>query len=276
MGSSRCRVREHRHRDLFYGRYRGRYYEESLAIQVKGGTRTYTKILSLVISIDVSHNAMSGEIPEELMSLKGLVVLNLSGNGFRGGLSNKVGDLAELSSLDVSENALSGPIPLSIARLGSLGYLNLSNNNFSGEVPYEGQVATFEADAFLGNPYLCGLPLTRRCHVDGGEGGIGVGDGGGRSRRRGVVLERRIGGSGFAAGLIVPFVVMSIRRPWSAAYFGFIDWVVGKMYCVRDVVGSRWVRRRRRGRRGTGLVGGHGKKRIWEFVNKDPIFSVIN
>ncbi|KAK1282474.1 hypothetical protein QJS10_CPB22g01061 [Acorus calamus] len=56
------------HRDLFYGRYRRRYCEESLSMQVKGRTRTYTKILSLLISIDVSHNAMSEEIPEELMS----------------------------------------------------------------------------------------------------------------------------------------------------------------------------------------------------------------
>ncbi|KAK1306244.1 hypothetical protein QJS10_CPA10g00432 [Acorus calamus] len=46
-------------------------------------------------------------------------------------------------------------------------------------------------------------------------------------------------GSGFAAGLNVPFVVVSIRRPWSAAYFGFIDWVVDKLYYVRDAVAPR-------------------------------------
>ncbi|KAK1259504.1 hypothetical protein QJS04_geneDACA005590 [Acorus gramineus] len=185
------------HRDLFYRFFHGGYYEESLSMQVKGGTRTHTKILSLVISIDVSHNAMSGEIPEELMSFKGLVNLSLSVNRFRGGLSNKVRDLAELSSLDVSEITFSGPISPSTSQLGSLGYLNFSN--FSGAVPYAEHLMTFEANAFSGNPYLCGPPLARRCHLEGGGGGIGVGDGGGSSTTadRWMFLS---GGSGFAVG----------------------------------------------------------------------------
>ncbi|KAK1282899.1 hypothetical protein QJS10_CPB22g01062 [Acorus calamus] len=53
---------------------------------------------------------------------------------------------------------------------------------------------TFEANAFSGNPYLCGPPLARRCHVEGGGGGIGVGDGGGSgmpSRQEGFGGRRR-------------------------------------------------------------------------------------
>ncbi|KAK1306243.1 hypothetical protein QJS10_CPA10g00433 [Acorus calamus] len=79
------------HCDFFYGSYRGQYYKESLSMKVKGGTHTYTNILSLVISIDVLENALPGEIPEELMSLKGMVILNLSGTDSREAFRMKSG-----------------------------------------------------------------------------------------------------------------------------------------------------------------------------------------
>ncbi|KAG8388967.1 hypothetical protein BUALT_Bualt02G0180300 [Buddleja alternifolia] len=119
-------------------------------------------------SIDLSHNQLSGLVPEELTSLAGLRSLNLSGNYFTGLIPNNIGDMVLLESLDVSRNQFSGEIPISITSLTFLNYLNLSFNNLSGRIPQSTQLQSFSSSSYIGNE-LCGVPLSNDCTVDVGE-----------------------------------------------------------------------------------------------------------
>ncbi|CAL9042497.1 unnamed protein product, partial [Musa banksii] len=136
------------------------YYDESIVITAKGSDIQYTTILSLVTSIDLSNNNLSGEIPRELTNLHGLLFLNLSKNHLRGTIPEKIGSMEQLESLDLSMNNLTGDIPSSLSSLTFLSHLNLSHNNLSGRIPTAGgQMSTFNASIYDGNEYLCGTPL---------------------------------------------------------------------------------------------------------------------
>nr|XP_018678817.1 PREDICTED: LRR receptor-like serine/threonine-protein kinase GSO1 [Musa acuminata subsp. malaccensis] len=135
------------------------YYEESILMTTKGSTIDYTTILSLVTSIDLSNNHLSGEIPKELTKLLGLRFLNLSNNHLTGRIPEKIGDMKQLESLDLSMNSLTGEIPSSFSAMNFLDYLNLSYNNLSGKIPTSGQLSTFGSWSYVGNKDLCGTPL---------------------------------------------------------------------------------------------------------------------
>ncbi|KAL5066440.1 hypothetical protein RYX36_028177 [Vicia faba] len=144
---------------LLYGDYEGHYYEESLNVYIKDQRLKYTKTLSLVAGIDLSDNNLTGNIPNEITKLSGLMVINLSRNHITYQIPETISNLRQLSYLDLSSNQFSGTIPLRWPSLTFLGSLNLSDNNLMGAIPYTGQVTTFDASAFTGNPNLCGTPL---------------------------------------------------------------------------------------------------------------------
>ncbi|OMO96550.1 hypothetical protein COLO4_15211 [Corchorus olitorius] len=206
---------------LLYGKYRGLYYEESLIINLKGQTQKFTKTLSLVTSIDLSGNRLNGDFPEELTKLSGLIVLNLSRNDITGDIPANISNLQQLSSLDLSGNNLSGAIPSGLSSLSFLAYLNLSNNHFSGAVPYVGHLTTFDATSFDGNAGLCGDPLLIKCEKDGFDRGGTIVD-------EGIIDEwfYLSVGLGFAAGILVPGLVISARKSWTDSYFGFVEKII--------------------------------------------------
>ncbi|KAF3437339.1 hypothetical protein FNV43_RR20092 [Rhamnella rubrinervis] len=212
---------------LFYGTYRGTYYEDHMVVNTKGQSLRYTKTLSLVTSLDLSGNNLSGDLPGEMTRLLGLMVLNLSGNHISGHIPKTVSELKQLSSLDLSRNRLSGVIPQSLASLSFLGYLNLSDNDFSGKIPFTDHMTTFDASSFAGNLGLCGSPLAVKCAGDGGDDDPG---------NRGTTTTDNSSGEsfidnwfymsvglGFAAGILVPCFILSLRKSWRDAYFQFID-----------------------------------------------------
>ncbi|KAL8494475.1 hypothetical protein ACS0TY_025325 [Phlomoides rotata] len=131
--------------------------------------------------LGLSANKFTGNIPEVLGNCKGLLSLNLSNNLLSGNIPSQVGELKSLQILlDLSNNLLSGTIPSSLGRLTSLEDLNLSHNNLSGQIPealsgmislsifdfsynkLSGEIPTGDrfrnasANAFIGNPGLCG------------------------------------------------------------------------------------------------------------------------
>ncbi|KAK2431216.1 receptor protein EIX2 [Trifolium repens] len=136
-----------------YLEYTG-YYLVAL-LHWKGANRLFKNNKFILRSIDLSSNQLTGDIPEEIGNLIGLVSLNLSRNNLSGEITSKIGRLISLDSLDLSRNNFFGPIPSSLAQIDRLSMLNLSDNNLSGKIPIGTQLQSFEASSYGGNVDLC-------------------------------------------------------------------------------------------------------------------------
>ncbi|PKA46820.1 putative LRR receptor-like serine/threonine-protein kinase [Apostasia shenzhenica] len=118
-----------------------------------------------LIVANFSRNTLNGTIPKQLVSLSSLSqFLDLSHNSLSGPLPEEVKFLINLVQLNVSNNHLSGSIPSSISSCVLLQYLHLEGNNLegniAGELPQWGifQNANHHIISVFGNPKLCGGP----------------------------------------------------------------------------------------------------------------------
>ncbi|KAL4272257.1 hypothetical protein GQ457_13G029770 [Hibiscus cannabinus] len=140
------------------------YYQDSVTIVNKGIEMFYEKVMTILTCLDLSNNSFHGRIPKEIQILTSLRVLNLSDNSFSGQIPSALDNLKVLESLDLSQNKLSGKIPPQLATLTFLSAFNLSYNQLDGGIPQSNQFNTFSNDSYIGNPKLCGLPLSRKCN----------------------------------------------------------------------------------------------------------------
>ncbi|KAJ9693044.1 hypothetical protein PVL29_011956 [Vitis rotundifolia] len=155
------------------------------------------KMTSLV-SLDLSANSFSGEVPKQLLAVKDLAFLKLSNNKFhgeifsrdfnltsleslhldnnqfRGTLSNVLSKSSWLEELDVSNNNMSGEIPSWIGNMTDLTTLVLGNNGFKGKLPHEiSQLQWLEfldvsQNALLGSlPSLKSMEYLKHLHLQG-------------------------------------------------------------------------------------------------------------
>ncbi|XP_023749485.2 receptor-like protein EIX1 [Lactuca sativa] len=85
--------------------------------------------------LDLSHNSLTGQLPDCLWHFNQLEVLNLGHNNLFGSLPPSIGSLIQLKVLYLYKNNFSGELPLSLKNCTSLKSLNLGANNFSGNVP---------------------------------------------------------------------------------------------------------------------------------------------
>ncbi|XP_012458067.1 receptor-like protein EIX2 [Gossypium raimondii] len=142
---------------ISYNTSKGCFFD-NMALMVKGTMLDYSNTLGLIKLVDLSDNNLSGEIPEEMTMLTGLLSLNLSKNHLAGKIPSNIGAIKTLECVDLSENNLSGKIPDSMSELSFLSYLNLSYNNLTGQIPTGTQLQSFSASSFLGTK-LYGPPL---------------------------------------------------------------------------------------------------------------------
>ncbi|CAH1412467.1 unnamed protein product [Lactuca virosa] len=84
--------------------------------------------------LDLSHNSLTGQLPDCLWHLKDLRVLNLGHNNLFGRLPPSMGSLIQLKVLSLFKNNFSGELPLSLKNCTRLKSLNLGANMFSGNV----------------------------------------------------------------------------------------------------------------------------------------------
>ncbi|CAN1314392.1 Probable leucine-rich repeat receptor-like protein kinase At1g68400 [Linum perenne] len=136
------------------------------------------------------NNTISGPIPESIANCTSLVILDLYNNSLSGSIPDSIVRLSNLTGLVISYNNVSGEIPQGLAKVLHLTYflaesnsltgsipdfdtqvmerLNVSNNNLSGAIP-DGLGEKFGANRFMGNPGLCGKPLSNSCTMSGPE-----------------------------------------------------------------------------------------------------------
>ena len=90
-----------------------------------------------VVGLKLAGNGLSRGIPEALVGLGSLAVLDLSSNGITDAGSGllKLSALNNLAELDLSGNRLAGRMPLGIGQLRRLVRLDLSDNQLSGAIP---------------------------------------------------------------------------------------------------------------------------------------------
>uniref|UniRef100_A0ACD5XSX1 Uncharacterized protein n=1 Tax=Avena sativa TaxID=4498 RepID=A0ACD5XSX1_AVESA len=213
--------------------------QKSIPVTTKGQTRDYNFInYDLVVNLDLSCNSLTGKIPGEISLLIGLMNLNLSGNELIGKIPNEIGDLKMLESLDLSYNELYGEIPSGLSALTSLSHLNLSYNNLSGMIPSGPQLQVLDNlnYTYIGNPGLCGYPLSKNCST-GTTTDADQSDGHDDADH---VVPLYLGMSiGFVVGLWTVFCTMLTRRAWVISFFQITDKLYDEVY-VR--VAISWAR----------------------------------
>ncbi|KAL9327931.1 hypothetical protein ACSQ67_002934 [Phaseolus vulgaris] len=93
-------------------------------------------------------NKLSGNIPQELGSLKNLISMDLSKNKLEGNIPKSFANLKSLKSLWLDNNELSGTIPSAVVTLlKHLVVFNVSNNHFSNP-PIDVTAQSFSMQSF--------------------------------------------------------------------------------------------------------------------------------
>ncbi|KAL6207706.1 hypothetical protein ACLB2K_018660 [Fragaria x ananassa] len=111
-----------------------------------------------LISVYLSQNQFSGDIPEDAFSGMGgtLKKVYLANNGFTGKIPSSLVALPKLGELDLGDNQFTGEIPDFQPR--DWMTMNLANNRLEGQIP--ASLSNLNPADFEGNSGLCGKPLS--------------------------------------------------------------------------------------------------------------------
>ncbi|KAI4333086.1 hypothetical protein L6164_017936 [Bauhinia variegata] len=106
-------------------------------------------------------------------------------------------------------------------------------------------MTTFDEPSFVGNPGLCGPPLTMRCPGDDPDHDSDKEDAS-EDAENDDFFDKEFYlslGLGFAAGILVPFLILAMKKSWSDAYFVFLDKVIKRLSWIRHRRGRNHVHR---------------------------------
>lgn len=187
-----------------------------------GGSDYSSGMLDYMYGMDLSNNALSGVIPEELEELFKLRALDLSRNFLSGSIPSSFSNLKDIESLDLSYNMLRGSIPHQLTSLTSLVVFDVSYNNLSGIIPQGMQFNTFNESNYLGNPLLCGPPTDRSCEANGGEEEVGD-----EEEAIDMMAFYFSTTSVYVTVLIGILVLMWFDCPWRRAWLRIVDAFIG-------------------------------------------------
>ncbi|XP_075669666.1 uncharacterized protein LOC142639358 [Castanea sativa] len=99
------------------------------------GDLSELRFLNNLVSIRLSENELSGQVPAEFGEFKKLVNLSLYYNSFTGPLPQNLGSSAKLYIVNLSMNFFTGQIPPYMCKQGTLSVLSMFGNNLTGEIP---------------------------------------------------------------------------------------------------------------------------------------------
>ncbi|XP_003633782.1 receptor-like protein EIX2 [Vitis vinifera] len=114
------------------------------------------QVMPILTDLDISWNSLNGSIPLSMGDLQALITLVISNNNLSGEIPQFWNKMPSLYIVDMSNNSLSGTIPRSLGSLTALRFLVLSNNNLSGELPSQLQNCSVLESLDLGDNKFSG------------------------------------------------------------------------------------------------------------------------
>lgn len=107
--------------------------EAIITLSNQGLTQLPSAVLksTSIVSLDISHNRLSGSLPGEIRFLSQLKVLKADHNQMTG-VPAEIGQLSNLEELDLSYNQLTG-LPQELGNLQHLKLLRLTGNAYSNQ-----------------------------------------------------------------------------------------------------------------------------------------------
>jgi len=121
----------------------------------------------IIEHLDLSHNSLTGTIPDSVTGFKNMNYLDLSFNRLDGSIPKTIGEMKNMKGLFINRNNLIGTIPPSLTRTDlKLIQLFLENNSLSGTIPAGLSDLTMLVDLFIDENKFTGTVPVDLCHED--------------------------------------------------------------------------------------------------------------